>query len=123
ISLLVVGAVLCVSVAPLAWHAWSRVTFTDSIRNDVAGWRAQIPADAQVLWPDSANAPWFALGRPSYWSLQQMAGLVFSRPLTAELERREKLLTRPRTGAESSIPILDYTCTINPTLDYVVSPR
>ncbi len=123
IALSVVGAVLCLAVLPLAWHAWSRVTFTESVRNDFAGWRAQMPEDAQVLWVDSTTAPWFALGRPSYWSLQQMAGLVFSRPLTAELDRREKLLTRPRTRAESSVPVLDYTCTINPALDYVVSPR
>jgi hypothetical protein len=122
-ALLMAGAMLCVAISPLAWHAWSRVTFTDSVRNEFAGWRAQIAEDAQVLWVDSATGPWFALGRASYWSLQQMAGLVFSRPLTVEMDRREKLLTRPRTRAESSLSVLDYTCASNPALDYIVSPR
>lgn len=123
IALLVVAIALCVAVAPLAWHAWSRVTFTDSLRSDFAGWRAQMPEDAQVLWVDSTTAPWFVLDRPSYWSLRQMAGLVFSRPLTVELVRREDLLTHRHSLPDNALSGLDYTCSSGPALDYVVSPR
>ncbi len=38
-----------------------------------------IPIDATVYWNDGVDGTWFLLGRSSYFSIKQAAGIVFSR--------------------------------------------
>jgi len=60
-------------------------------------WRDRIPPDSTVLVipaTKSASFAWFTLVRPSYLSVDQSAGVVFS-PLTAQEVRRRSEVLRP----------------------------
>ncbi len=82
----------CAVLAPTAWHSWTDVHYTESLRAQFAPWRSQIPPDAEVIWPETALGAWYLLDRASYWSKDQVAGDVFSRPKSLELRRRERLI-------------------------------
>ena len=60
-----------------------------------APWRALIPADSNVWVAGARNAAgfvWFTLERPNYLSVNQSAGVVFSRATAAEIRRRSAVL-------------------------------
>jgi hypothetical protein len=57
-----------------------------------AAFRARIPAGAEVFWADSPVSIWVLLDRPSYLSVLQTSGMVFSRATALELERRASAL-------------------------------
>ncbi|MEN9419102.1 MAG: hypothetical protein RI988_2722 [Pseudomonadota bacterium] len=51
-----------------------------------------VPPDAQVFWPEELTATWAMLGRPSYFTFPQAAGIVFHRETAQAFERRHQLL-------------------------------
>jgi hypothetical protein len=56
-----------------------------------AQWQRAIPADGNVYVADGTDNPrfaWFELGRLNYVSVDQSAGVVFSRATAVEIERR-----------------------------------
>jgi hypothetical protein len=58
-------------------------------------WRRAIPPDANVLIApvrNSAAFAWFTLHRPSYLTLDQSSGVVFSRETALEIKRRSQVL-------------------------------
>jgi hypothetical protein len=58
-------------------------------------WREAIPASSSVLVipaTKSASFAWFTLGRPSYLSVDQSAGVVFSPATAQEVRRRSEVL-------------------------------
>ncbi len=60
-----------------------------------APWRDAIPPTASVYLADGRDAAsfaWFTLGRPSYLSLDQSAGVIFSRATALEVARRSAVL-------------------------------
>jgi hypothetical protein len=60
-----------------------------------ADWSKQIPPTSTVLVtppPDVGAFVWFTLDRPNYLSLDQSAGVVFSRATALEVERRSEVL-------------------------------
>ena len=62
---------------------------------DFADWRAAIPPSSNVLLVPtgkSASFMWFTLQRPSYLSVAQSAGVVFSRATSLEVRRRSEVL-------------------------------
>jgi hypothetical protein len=63
--------------------------------SEFADWRATIPSTATV-WVipmyNSATFAWFTLERPSYLSVDQSAGVVFSRATALEVKRRSQVL-------------------------------
>jgi MFS family permease len=70
-------------------------------------WREHIPATSTVLlvpMTNSAAFAWFTLGRPSYLSVDQSAGVVFSRATALEIRRRSEML---RPIGEPAYKILD----------------
>jgi hypothetical protein len=74
------GVAACVVLAPHALERWTQVGYPPRRLAVFAAWRAAIPPGTTVLWPeDPPLDDWFALQRPAYWSLYQMAGMVFSR--------------------------------------------
>jgi hypothetical protein len=87
------GAVLLLSVLSYSVQTWTHRKFTDDRVQAFAPWRAAIPESAEVVWPDPPPAEWFELGRASYWSLYQMAGMVFSRDVTMVTTGRETAVT------------------------------
>jgi hypothetical protein len=62
---------------------------------EFADWRGKIPAASNVYvanGKDSGAFAWFTLGRPSYLSIDQSAGVIFSRATAFEVERRSAFL-------------------------------
>jgi hypothetical protein len=74
------GAAACAALAPHAVERWTQVAYPTRQIAAFAPWRAAVPPGTTVLWPeDPPLYNWFVLERPAYWSLYQMAGMVFSR--------------------------------------------
>jgi hypothetical protein len=87
------GAVLLLSVLSYSVQTWTHRKYTDDRVQAFAPWRAAIPESAEVVWPDPPPAEWFELGRANFWSLYQMAGMVFSRDVTMVSTSRETAVT------------------------------
>jgi hypothetical protein len=87
------GAALLVSLSTYSALTWTHAKFPESRVQAFAPWRAAIPESAEVLWPDPPPSAWFELGRASYWSLYQMAGMVFSRDAMMMGTKRETTIT------------------------------
>lgn len=73
-----------------------------------------LPRDGSVLWGESGRVAWFVLGYPSYISIMQTAGIVFSRATALEASRRaehiesvlgEQMFMRWRAGKVANKPI------------------
>jgi hypothetical protein len=63
--------------------------------NEFLDWRAAIPPDSNVYVVPAHNSAafaWFTLERPSYLSVDQSAGVVFSRETALEVKRRSQVL-------------------------------
>jgi len=74
------GVAACLALAPRALDRWTQIAYPPQRIAAFAAWRAAVPPGTTVLWPeDPPMDDWFVLERPSYWSLYQMAGMVFSR--------------------------------------------
>jgi hypothetical protein len=82
----------------LAWASstWDRRSdLTREIERAEPGshpFSARIPPGAQVYWPDRLAATWAWLGRPSYFTHQQGAGMLFNQDTALEFERRREPL-------------------------------
>ena len=87
------GASVMLSVAPYSLGLWTHAKFPHDRYAAFAPWRAAIPESAEVLWPDPPTLAWFELGRASYWSLNQMSGMVFSREVSMLGDHREAAVT------------------------------
>lgn len=62
---------------------------------EFADWRNAIPPTSSVLVVPTGNSAsfiWFTLGRPSYMSVDQSAGVVFSNATAVEIRRRSNVL-------------------------------
>jgi hypothetical protein len=63
---------------------------------EFSDWRTAIPPTSNVLvlpTKNSASFVWFTLERPSYLSLDQSAGVIFSRATALEVRRRSDVLS------------------------------
>lgn len=87
------AALLLLSVVPYSVEVWTHHKYSAERVQAFAPWRDAIPESAEVVWPDPPPAEWFELGRASYWSLYQMAGMVFSRDVTMVATSRETAVT------------------------------
>jgi hypothetical protein len=99
-SLMALGAV---SLALLAVTVWILPgTFKDMNRDgameqiaEFSSWRSAIPAAANVFVVPAHNSAafaWFTLERPSYLTVDQSSGVVFSRATSLEVRRRSDVL-------------------------------
>jgi hypothetical protein len=93
---------MLLSVLPYGVQTWTHTRFPEDRRQAFAPWRAAIPESAEILWPDTPPTAWFELGRASYWSLYQMAGMVFSRDVSMVSTGRESIVSPilPKLGSE-----------------------
>lgn len=82
----------CIIVGPLCWNSWMQRDYPAERRAQFAAMRTLIPPGAEVFWPESPVATWLLLDRPSYISVIQTAGMVFSRSGARELRRRAEAL-------------------------------
>jgi hypothetical protein len=85
---------LCVFAARGSFSGNSVSGTTAGIKS-LAPWRAVIPPTSNVLVIPSSKAAgfiWFTLGRPSYLTADQSAGIVFSPETALEIRRRSEVL-------------------------------
>jgi hypothetical protein len=79
-------------VPPSSW-SWTVREFDTEPARLIAAWRAIIPSEAEVFWPEAPPADtWILLNRRSYVSSMQSSGVVFSRAAAMELNRRAATL-------------------------------
>lgn len=135
----VVTAISAVLIAGIGFslpvYVSQRAAITSAEVAEFSDWRHAIPIDSNVfVMPshNSASFAWFALERPSYLSVDQSAGVVFSRETAMEVRRRSEVLLpvldpdwRLMTAAKSvSRPLtrdrLEIICN-DPQLGFVVS--
>ena len=89
--------VLLTACAKLAPATLNKIDVAGSASEIVefADWRQAIPPDSNVYVAngrDASSFAWFTLGRPSYLSLDQSAGVIFSRATALEVQRRSQVL-------------------------------
>jgi hypothetical protein len=87
------GIIVCLALLPYGIRTWTHIRYPAERYAAFESWRQAVAPATEVLWPNSPEAEWFLLGRASYWSLYQMAGMVFSRDVTMIATRREAAVT------------------------------
>ncbi len=85
------AAALCAPLLWLGWSSWTATHYSAALAGKFAPWRAEIPPNAEVMWPDIPLGAWYLLERPNYWSPHQSVGAIFS--------REKSLLVRDRTAS------------------------
>jgi hypothetical protein len=83
----------CLWLAPQAWASWTARDYPPPRFAEFAPLRDLIPRGAQVFWAESPLGTWLMLDRPSYLSVAQTSGMVFSRPAALEMRRRAVALS------------------------------
>ena len=114
VSVAVSGALAIAAVG--AWDArvpWSR--FIEQASGHANPFRDALEPGAVVFWPGPHGRVWLALGAPAWFSVDQGAGIVFSRETALEYERR-KLASRDLRSA------MEY-CALAPTAACRIDPR
>ena len=115
------GIALCMAFVPAGWSRWTSLFPTPQLSAQFTSWRREIPPTAQVLAPGVPNIPWFLLERPSYWSLRQMAGVLFSKSTALELLRRETAISK-NAATNDARHDLTMMCEADSAIGYIVTP-
>ena len=127
------AATLLVLVMPRAERTWTFERYYPEARKAFEPWQSVIPETAEVLWPNNPTGVWILLGRRSYISPEQLAGIVFSPDLTDVMNVRAEALEQlapagwwtRATFSKASEPktltpeLITVVCRA-PGLDYVV---
>jgi hypothetical protein len=90
--LAVLASAGCAALLPQTLRSWTAREFTSQHVAQFADLRQHIPPRSEVFWPESPVAVWMLLDRPSYLSVIQTSGMVFSRGSARELKRRAEAL-------------------------------
>ena len=85
-------------LSPFAWASWTDRQYPDDLHAAFAPWRAALPAQAEGIFPRNPMGDWYLLERPSYYSLHQITGDIFSREKAVEIRRRAGLITSALRG-------------------------
>ncbi len=94
LSLLLVCGVLCAVTVTQVSKTWTSYVYTARLKAAFAPWREAIPTGTEVIWPGTPMGAWYVLERPSYYSIHQVAGDIFSRDKALEIHRRALLIQR-----------------------------
>ena len=113
LAVAILGSVLVTTSLPDASDRWLGREYSDAAADEFADWRERIPPSAEVFWWENLRETWLLLRRPSYLTLSQGGGLVFSEPLADEVARRALVLE----------PLVDPNFWINLTAEDPDEPR
>lgn len=111
-ALAAAAAAFAVSVA--AWDArepWPR--FVEQASKETNPFQRSLPPRAVVFWPGPYGKAWFALGRPTWFSEDQGAGVVFNRQTAIEYDRRERATRTLRSAMEACATVEQPDCRID----------
>jgi hypothetical protein len=89
----VLAAATCVALFPDVWRRWTQQRFPTPLVAQFAPWRALIPGGAAVFWSEAPLETWVLLQRPSYISVAQASGVLFSRASALEIQQRAQTLS------------------------------
>jgi len=135
-GVLLATAALIFSV--MTWDRRSEWTLElEQTRGDASEFHVAIEPKAQVFWSNDLLGPWLVLRRPSYFSAQQTAGIIFNRETAREVMKRHAELNALNSSLEScksqkTNDVGDDVCNIQgvtltalcraakPNLDYIV---
>jgi hypothetical protein len=95
-ALMLLGALAvigCAALTPQTWARWTARQFPPQRVARFAPLRDRIPPGSEVFWTEPPIDTWLLLGRPSYLSVIQTSGMVFSRAAALELQRRALALS------------------------------
>ena len=90
------GVLLLLGLSLTFWYRpdnWSRFYLSQVMQEPIPAFSRLIPEDATVYWEDNLKMTWFVLGRASYASFHQLAGLTFNRETAMEGKRRMNRLS------------------------------
>jgi len=108
----VAAAAFAVSIA--AWDArtpWPR--FIERASAGANPFRNVLPPGAQVFWPGSYGKTWLALGRPTWFSVDQGAGIVFNRETALRYADRKRASTDLQTAIDNCAMAEQPDCRID----------
>ena len=106
------AAALAVSIA--AWDArapWHR--FIEQASAGENPFRKLLPPGAQVFWSGSYGKTWLALGRPTWFSVDQGAGIVFNRDTALEYAARMRASVEMQTAIDNCALVEQPACRID----------
>ncbi|HLX80034.1 MAG TPA: hypothetical protein VKS43_05570 [Burkholderiales bacterium] len=110
-----VAATVALAVGIAAWDArvpWSRVIEQAGAHGNP--FRGALPPGAVVFWPGPHGPAWVALGTPTWFSVDQGAGVVFNRETAIEYDRRKRASRELRSSFEYCALAPSQTCRIDP---------
>lgn len=88
----VLGAVLVLPALAFSLSIWDRrsewTLELERSRGDASEFGLELEPNAKVFWSNELLAPWLVLRRPSYYSGQQTAGILFNRETAREVMKR-----------------------------------
>ena len=99
LTLVLATAIFCAWLVPYVWKSYSGRHYTPELASRFAPWRAEIPPHAEVLWPETPLAAWYLLERANYWSIQQVAGGLFSKEQALIMEHRAQVVRTAMNGS------------------------
>ncbi len=95
VPLVMASAIACAALGISAWTVWTASYYTPALRAEFATWRHEIPPQAEVLWPGNPVGAWYLLDRPSYWSVNQSVGAIFSKQKAVVFSHRSAAFQLP----------------------------
>jgi hypothetical protein len=110
VALSIAGLVLAI----VAWDArtpWREFVEGESARMNP--FRAALPPGAQVFWRESGGPAWLVLGAPSWFSVDQGAGIVFSRRTAMAYAERKRASSGLRAALDNCL-MAGPGCAIEP---------
>ena len=114
-SAALVAAATALAVGIAAWDArvpWSR--FIEQAGAHGNPFRDALPPGAVVFWPGPHGRAWVALGTPTWFSVDQGAGVVFNRETAIEYDRRKLASRELRSAIEYCSLAPQSACRIDP---------
>ena len=108
------AAVVVFALSVAAWDArkpWPR--FIEHASAGANPFRDAVRPDAVVFWPGPYGKAWLALGRPSWFSVDQGAGVVFNRGTAIEYARRELASADLRSAIDNCAMVAQPDCRID----------
>jgi hypothetical protein len=84
---------VCIGQSPDVWRRWSSQRFPPASIAILAPWRELLPANAEIFWSEEPLSAWVLLEHPSYISVSQSSGVMFSRVSAMELLHRAQALS------------------------------
>ena len=110
--------------AVISWDArsqWSRYIEQAGVQE--SPFRQSVPRGATVFWPEPGGPAWLLLRAPSWFSVDQGAGIVFHRATAIEYTARRQASLELRAGMQNCVYVDRVGCDIKPEYAHKLCTR